>query len=604
MRIGGADTIFPILGDAPSMRGISVSEVQLCRPRFPCLIRKNCFAHSSWVHALAVSLVHDVSMADDVVQDTWVAALKRPPRTKKVRSWLAAVVMNSVRQRHRARNRREKREKLFAPSEHLASTEEIVEIESERRRVVDAVLLLHEPYRSTVLLRYWSDLSADEIAHREGVPSSTIRNRLRRALLRVRAELDRGGREKTARALQALVIFAPAGTLTGKASLSGAASLPVIGALMMNAKLIVAAAFVILSVLGWQVLVADGSRPGIEADTRARPVIASTERTSHRTTRAMPTRESLEFKSTLPVSEPSRVDALPDANDPMTAGRSLFGSVMDESGRPVVGAQVRLRINSADEESTRVKASGEYWLTGLPSGEGDLLASAIGFQTVRVSVDLAAGGTRADLVLRPEIEIGVKFLTDEGEPLFETMKEEKTTSSLLRNALFVIATETEPPKTIGETCPSDRFGCGVYRAERPRNPEQPDGFVVCDREPPLFLSAVLGNVVLRTKEVVADTDKVEFWISPADIEALGSTIQFRVVEKATNRPMQKHVAVAVASTAMVCIGKEPDAHGTYVLDGGGLRAGRVMGSGAGVSTVLPILASGAGRDRRSRRDRS
>ena len=36
--------------------------------------------HGSWLQALARNLVGDQATADDLVQETWVAAIKKPPR--------------------------------------------------------------------------------------------------------------------------------------------------------------------------------------------------------------------------------------------------------------------------------------------------------------------------------------------------------------------------------------------------------------------------------------------------------------------------------------------------------------------------------------------
>ena len=57
----------------------------------------------------------------------------------------------------------------------------------------EAVSALEEPYRSTVLLRFFGGLRAAEIARCQETSSSTVRNRLRRALAMLRARL--GGRD-------------------------------------------------------------------------------------------------------------------------------------------------------------------------------------------------------------------------------------------------------------------------------------------------------------------------------------------------------------------------------------------------------------------------
>ncbi len=59
------------------------------------------------------------------------------------------------------------------------------------RNVVDAVLSLDEPNRSTVLLRFYEDLPPREIAARQEVGVETVRGRLKRAVKQLRAKLDR-----------------------------------------------------------------------------------------------------------------------------------------------------------------------------------------------------------------------------------------------------------------------------------------------------------------------------------------------------------------------------------------------------------------------------
>ena len=48
--------------------------------------------HAASLRALARSLLSDEGAAEDVLQDTWVTALKRPPgRRDRVSGWLRAV---------------------------------------------------------------------------------------------------------------------------------------------------------------------------------------------------------------------------------------------------------------------------------------------------------------------------------------------------------------------------------------------------------------------------------------------------------------------------------------------------------------------------------
>jgi len=58
--------------------------------------------------------------------------------------------------------------------------------------VRSAVARLDEPYREVVALRFFGELSLDEIAVQTGRPIGTVKTHLRRGLLRLRAAVDGG----------------------------------------------------------------------------------------------------------------------------------------------------------------------------------------------------------------------------------------------------------------------------------------------------------------------------------------------------------------------------------------------------------------------------
>jgi len=101
------------------------------------------------------------------------------------------VIRNLVFKRHRSRARRRRHEENAARPELDTSTPaELVERADLQRRVTEAVLELDEPYRTTVLRRYFEDRSPAEIAERDGVPAATVRIRLHRAREQLRNRLD------------------------------------------------------------------------------------------------------------------------------------------------------------------------------------------------------------------------------------------------------------------------------------------------------------------------------------------------------------------------------------------------------------------------------
>jgi RNA polymerase sigma-70 factor (ECF subfamily) len=151
-----------------------------------------------WVRRLAGALVHDHDDAEDVIQEARVASWRRPPRDpERARSWLSTVVRNLVRNRRRAEGTRQRLEaELEAGAEPVPSAERLAERLEIHRALAEAVSRLAEPFRQVVLLRYYEDLSAAEIARRLGEPAGTIRWRLKAGLDRLRADLDerRGSR--------------------------------------------------------------------------------------------------------------------------------------------------------------------------------------------------------------------------------------------------------------------------------------------------------------------------------------------------------------------------------------------------------------------------
>lgn len=155
--------------------------------------------HTAFLRRFVTGLLGDRDGVDDVVQDTWVSAIERPAKeTRSMRAWLAGVARNLVRQRHRGAARRERREYLAARPDRLPSSVDDIERLDLLDRVVAAVRGLDEPYRSTLLLRYYDGLGPSEIASAQGLPVATVKTRLRRGLERVRAILDEADRAKAA----------------------------------------------------------------------------------------------------------------------------------------------------------------------------------------------------------------------------------------------------------------------------------------------------------------------------------------------------------------------------------------------------------------------
>lgn len=143
-------------------------------------------SHANWVRALARRLARDHESADDLVQETWLTALRRPPSAGPgLRGWLARVLFNSARRRDRTERRLKRRESRAAD---IDPAEEQMVLEADEQHTISAhVLKLDEPYRSVVLRHYWRGESPAQIARKTGRSAATVRSQLSRG----RAELRR-----------------------------------------------------------------------------------------------------------------------------------------------------------------------------------------------------------------------------------------------------------------------------------------------------------------------------------------------------------------------------------------------------------------------------
>ena len=109
--------------------------------------------HASWLRRLAQHLVGDD--ADDLVQETWVAALRRPPESdRNVRPWLRTVATNLARFRWRSAKNRRRREEARIEERDAPSSEELLERHEMQQLLARLVRELDEPFRSTILLTH------------------------------------------------------------------------------------------------------------------------------------------------------------------------------------------------------------------------------------------------------------------------------------------------------------------------------------------------------------------------------------------------------------------------------------------------------------------
>ncbi len=137
-------------------------------------------SHTGWARRLALSLARDAADADDLVQETWLRALRKPPRRGvPVRAWLQRVMRNTAASRWRAEARRETHEAQSVREPD--SVEDVLARADLQAEIVQAVQSLSEPQRVVVALHYFEEQATAEIAERLALDVDAVRKRLQRA---------------------------------------------------------------------------------------------------------------------------------------------------------------------------------------------------------------------------------------------------------------------------------------------------------------------------------------------------------------------------------------------------------------------------------------
>jgi RNA polymerase sigma-70 factor (sigma-E family) len=139
---------------------------------------------------LAVLLVRDVETAEDVVQDAFLAMREgwqrlRDPETAF--AYLLQAVVNRSRSvlRHQAIAAKDRQE---APPHHPSAEHEALLLE--RSAVVAALRGLPERQREAVVLKYYGDLSEDQIAAVMNISRGAVKSHTARGMSVLRAALE------------------------------------------------------------------------------------------------------------------------------------------------------------------------------------------------------------------------------------------------------------------------------------------------------------------------------------------------------------------------------------------------------------------------------
>lgn len=348
-------------------------------------------AEDRWLRALARRLVADPDAAEDLAQETWVRALASGGAARSPRAWLAGVLRNLRRDTARGQGRRERREREVGGSRDEAPGPDDLVSEIELRgRLSDALLALEEPYRSTIVRRFFREESLSAIARREGVAVSTVHERLERGLARLRARMDEahgGRREAWAVGLAALARPFPTKAILEAAIMAGAGK--------VAASVVVAG-----GVLAWWWW------PHEEPQRRAPQAaeVLQEPPASREPALVAPTEEATS-RSETGTSTPAPVPAATAALVP--------GRLLDPEGRALSGLEVSWMDAGAPGVVT--DAAGGFLLAPVPEGRR-LAVRTAGFTTLVHGARPRTGDERV-VVAAPAADFAGRVIDATGEPI-------------------------------------------------------------------------------------------------------------------------------------------------------------------------------------------
>jgi RNA polymerase sigma-70 factor (ECF subfamily) len=135
-------------------------------------------AHWSRAHRAAYLVVHDASLAEDIAQEAFLAAIRNLDRFDRRRPfgpWLHRIVVNRAIDAARARSLRRETEL----TETVADPGEEAPVD---RTVLAALAALPPEQRAVIVMRHLLGYTPGEIARALDLPRGTVNSRLRRGL--------------------------------------------------------------------------------------------------------------------------------------------------------------------------------------------------------------------------------------------------------------------------------------------------------------------------------------------------------------------------------------------------------------------------------------
>ncbi|WP_289140578.1 sigma-70 family RNA polymerase sigma factor [uncultured Brevibacillus sp.] len=177
------------------MRGLELAQNQLDKTK-EALFEEVMQAYLKKVLRLVYLIVKDRSSAEDITQEVFLKAYKGLGSFREessMQTWIYRIAVNEAKKHLRSWSFRN----LFYKPEVDAGIVEGIEsavIKSDHRiRFARIVMELPSSYRQLIILHYYEELSAEEVADIMGISTGAVYTKLHRARQKLKEQLEKEG---------------------------------------------------------------------------------------------------------------------------------------------------------------------------------------------------------------------------------------------------------------------------------------------------------------------------------------------------------------------------------------------------------------------------
>jgi len=186
---------YEVAGEANGMDLTDKEHVQRCCDGHPEDFRVLVRRYQGPLFSYLTGRLGDRSQAEEAAQESFVRAFQSLAKLRKPESfysWLLGIAGRVVKEEFRY-HKRQQRDRETAET-MLANSADC----PEEYALDEAIAVLPETYRQVILLRYYEELSCQEVAQRLDMPLGTVTKTLSRAYAMLRQELQaRDGDDRT-----------------------------------------------------------------------------------------------------------------------------------------------------------------------------------------------------------------------------------------------------------------------------------------------------------------------------------------------------------------------------------------------------------------------